>query len=194
MRDVNKVMRKLLWIFLIVALAAAVSSSAVAEETLTTPEEGEPSLEVITNKFYYLAGDEGFVVLRLDTYGKMGNADIEVEVLSPSGKLVEGEMMYTKIPKEVIVNPNTMQTAQVLYDESIHYFGAERTAFRIIEFEIPMDILSGDYTITGRARGGGIVLEDEAIVHMEGPGGFLNIIFVVYIVILAYSVYLLRRE
>lgn len=187
-------MRKLLWILLVVALAAAACSSAVAEDTLTAPEEGEPSLEVITSKFYYMAGDEGFVVLRLDTYGKMENADIEVEVLSPSGKLVEGEMMYTKIPKEVIVNPNTMQTAQVLYDESIHYFGAERTAFRIIEFEVPMDILSGDYTITGRASGGGIVLEDEVIVHMEGPGGFVNIIFVVYIVILAYSVYLLRRE
>lgn len=187
-------MRKLLCIFMVIALAASATSSAVAEETLTTPEGGEPTLELITNKQYYRAGDEGFVVLRLDTYGKMESADIEVEVLSPGGKLVEGEMMYTRIPKEVILNPNTMQTAQVLYDESIHYFGAEKTAFRIIEFEVPMDILSGDYTITGRAGGGGIVLTDEATVHMEGPGGFLNIIFVVYIVILAYSVYLLRRE
>ena len=187
-------MRKFLCVLLVVAIAAAASSSAVAQDAITTSEEGEPVLEVITNKFYYAAGDVGFVVLRLDTYGKMDNADIEIEILSPSGKLVEGDMMYTKIPKEVIVNPNTMQTAQILYDESIQYFGDERTAFRIIEFEIPMDIMSGEYTVTGRASGGGIVLEDEAIVHMEGPGGFLNIIFVVYIVILAYSVYLLRRE
>jgi hypothetical protein len=187
-------MKKILWVLLVVTVMAAASSSAVAEDTIITPEEGQPALEVITNKNNYAAGDVGFVVLRLDTYGKMGSADIEVEVLSPSGKLVEGDMMYTKIPKEVIVNPNSMQTAQILYDESIQYFSDGRTAFRIIEFEVPMDIMSGEYTITGRASGGGIVLEDEAVVHMEGPGGFLNIIFVVYIVILAYSVYLLRRE
>ncbi len=187
-------MRKFMCILLVFVIAAAASSGAIAEDTITTPGEGEPALEVITNKLYYAAGDVGFVVLRLDTYGKMGSADMEVEILSPSGRMVGGDMLYTKIPKEVIVNPNTMQTAQVLYDESIEYFGDERTAFRIIEFEIPMDIMSGDYTITGRASGGGIVLEDEAVVHMEGPGGFLNMIFVVYIVILAYSVYLLRRE
>ncbi|MBN2331249.1 MAG: hypothetical protein JXC85_05540 [Candidatus Aenigmarchaeota archaeon] len=181
-------------LFIVLVASSPLARGALAEDAITAPEGGEPSLEVITNKFYYLAGEEGFVVLRLDTYGKMGTADIEVEILSPSGKLVDGGMMYTRIPKEVIVNPNTMQTAQILYDESIKYFGDEKTAFRIIEFEVPMDILSGDYTITGRAAGGGIVLHDEATVHMEGPGGFLNVIFVVYILILVYSVYLLRRE
>jgi len=178
--------------FLVLLLTISGPVLAGAEDVLTRPDQ--PALEIFTNKHSYLAGESGFVVLRLDTYGKIDSAEIEIEVLSESGKLVEGDILYTKIPARTIVNPETKQTVQFLYDESIHYFGPEKSIFRIIEFEIPMDIPTGDYAIAGRVTAGDMVLKGQTSVQIAGPGGFLDYIFLVYIAVLIYSLYLLRRN
>ncbi len=179
---------------LLALLLTPVCGMAVVEDSMHMSSGQFPTMELLTNKESYGAGDHGFVVLRLDTYGLMDSADIEVEILSPSGKLVEGDILYTDIPKETVMNPETKQTVQVVYEESVEYFGPEKTIIRMVEFEIPMDVLTGDYTITGMASGGGSVLKQQKTVHITGPGGFVDYIFLVYIAMLVYSLYLLRRE
>jgi hypothetical protein len=187
-------MKKSGFVFSVLFLVLLISCPmlAGAQDTLTTPDE--PALEIFTNKKSYHAGDSGFAVLRLDTYGKLDSAEIQIEILSPGGKLVEGDILYTKIPKGTIVNPDTKQTVQVLYDESIYYFGPEKTIYRTVDFEVPMDIPTGDYIISGQVTGAGVVLHEKTGVHISGPGGFLNYIFLLYIVVLLYSLYLLRRS
>jgi hypothetical protein len=168
-----------------------VSPSAIAQDAIS--DKGEPRLEILSNKAAYGAGEGGFIVIRLDTFGKMDSARIELEITSPVGKFVEGDILYTDIPETAVVNPNTRQTAQVMYNEGIGYFGAGNSIIRIVEFEVPMDVSSGTYSITGRASGAGMSLEDSIEVSMSGPGGFMDVIFILYIAALLYSLYLLRK-
>jgi hypothetical protein len=193
MLSINYDMKWSVFVLLALVLIPA-CAMAVAEGPVLTDSGQFPTMELLTNKESYSAGDSGFVVLRLDTYGMMDSADIEIEILSPSGKLVEGDILYTDIPEETVLNPETKQTVQVVYEESVEYFGPEKTIIRMVEFEIPMDVLTGDYMITGMASGGGSVLEQQKTVHITGPGGFMDYIFLVYIAMLVYSLYLLRRE
>jgi hypothetical protein len=172
-------------------LLMAVPQFAAAQDALT--ESDEPTLHIFTNRAHYEGGERGFVVLVLETHGKMQSAEIEIEVLSESGNLVEGDILHTKIPMTSIVNQGTKQTVQLMYDESITYFGPEKTVYRTVDFEVPMDISTGRYTITGRVTSPGIVLNEEASIYITGPGGFLDVMFLVYIAALVCSFYLLRR-
>lgn len=173
------------------AFLALGPAAVLAQNIMST--SNEPSLQLYTNKGSYEAGDEGFVVLQLDTYGQMDSAEIEIQVLSESGKLVEGYLLYTKIPKSTLVNPETKQTTQVIYDESIQYFGPEKTIFRIINFEIPLDVPTGSYSVIGLVSGNAISLKGETSMYVTGPGGSVNLIFLAYLAVLVFSLYLIRR-
>lgn len=155
---------------------------------------GEPALLLYTNKPAYSAGESGFLILILETYGKMDSAEMEIGVLSPRGVMVEGYLIYTDIPKTVVVDRFSQQTEQVVYNESVPFFGRERTIYRVIDFEVPLDVLTGEYRISGLVTGSGFTLREEVPVHFSGPGGFLDVIFLVYIAVLLFSLYLLRRS
>ena len=169
--------------------ASVLAAAAHAADTLT----GSPSLSLQTSKDRYYAGESGFVVIRLDTYGLIEEVDMEVEVLSPAGKLVEGDMLYVRIPATTTVLEEG-QSVQTIYTETLTYFGPGKSVYRTVPFEIPLDIANGEYTVAARAVYSGGTLKDETTVQMMGPGGFLDIIFAVYLVILALSVYMLRRS
>jgi hypothetical protein len=175
-----------------VLLLMASAAAASAQETLKGHEV--PTLHIFTDRGFYEGGERGYVVLVIDTYGQVERAGIEVEVLSESGAVVEGDLLYTNIPQAVIVNPQTKQTMQKMYEESITYFGPQVTVYRFVEFEVPLDAKTGDYTITGRVFSSEIALEEETMIHVTGPGGFMDIIFLLYIAVLLVSFYLLRRN
>lgn len=167
-------------------------SMVQAQDTLSRSDT--PVLEAYANKDSFEAGEHGFVIVVLETYGKMESALIEVEVLSPSGKFTEGDILYTKIPQESVFNEQTSQTAQIIYSESVEYFTPQKTIFRLVDFDVPINAKTGDYKIAVRVTGADVSLVEEDVIGISGPGGFLDIIFLAYIVVLAISLfYLLRR-
>jgi len=177
-------------VFLVISVI--IQCAPVYADELT--DSRNPALHITTNKNLYEAGERGFIVVRLDTYGKMDSAEIEMEILSSSGRLVEGDIIYTTIPSKTTVNTDTKQTEQTFYDESVTYFGEEKTIYRVIDFEIPLDTPEGTYSITARVTAPGIFLKEQEMVQISGPGGFVNFIFVAYAAVLLCAIYLLRRS
>ncbi len=151
-----------------------------------------PVLHLITNKASYDSGESGFVVLMMDTYGVIDKADIEVEMLSDDGRLVGGDVMSTEIP-ESSGEDEPYQTVQTIYQESVTYFGPERKVYRTVEFDVPLDARTGNYTILGRVVSPEATLTEKVGIHVTGPGGFTDVIFLAYIAVLGFSFYLIRR-
>jgi len=179
---------RILILILIVFLAIPV----VADE-LVILSETKPKLEIYTDKESYHAGERGVITTEIETFGKIQEAEIEIEILSPEGKLVYGYLLYTEIPKETILNPYSDQTIQILYHEDIGYMSPGRIVRRDIVFEVPIDAITGTYTINTKLRSPDITLGKSKFLYISGSGEVIDIIILIYIVILIFSLYLAWR-
>ena len=170
--------------FLILILTLALAMPVIAEQ---------PKIEIYTDKNTYLSGERGIITAEIETFGVIHEAEIEMEILGPSGKFVYGDLLYIQIPKKTILNPNTMQTEQVLYHEDIDYLDAGKTIRRNINFEVPINAVEGIYTVIVRLASPYITLEGSKYLYISGGGEVIDIIIIIYIVILILSLYLIWR-
>jgi hypothetical protein len=178
-----------LGLFLCSAFPYAAAQDAMAEAEV-------PSLHIMPSKASYEAGERGFAVLVIETYGKISQAEVELELLSSTGALKGGDVISTDIPGKDAGDtlPEKAVTQSWFYSEGVEYFAPEKTVYRVFPFDIPIDAQTGNYTLVGRVSGDGVSLREESRIRVEGPGGLVNLLFVGYIAVLLYSVYLLRRE
>jgi hypothetical protein len=154
----------------------------------------QPSMEIYTEKNTYLSGERGTINIRIDTFGRMSEAEIELEILSPGEKPIFGDIVYTKIPSEIILNENTEQTVQTLYQESIDFMGPEKTVIKSIGFEVPIDATEGIYTLYAKLTSPGMTLEKTKFLFISGGGEIIDVVILFYIVILIFSLYLVWRD
>jgi len=154
----------------------------------------EPRLEIYTDKNSYYAGEKGIITAEIETFGAIQEAEIEMEILSPEGKLVYGDLLYTKVPRESVLNPYTEQTVQVLYQEDIDYMSPGKIIRRNIDFEVPIDTKTGTYTINTKLVSPYMTLEKSKFLYISGEGEFVDVIIIIYIVILVFSLYLVWRD
>jgi hypothetical protein len=153
----------------------------------------EPSMEIYADKSTYLSGEIGTITVEVKTFGRMSEAEIELEILSPGGKPIFGDIVYTKMPSEIILNENTAQTMQTLYEESIDFMGPEKSVMRTIDFEVPIDATEGVYTLYTKLTSPGMTLEKSKFLFISGGGEIVDVIIIIYIVILIFSLYLVWR-
>jgi len=151
-----------------------------------------PTLHLASNKDSYESGESGFVVLMIDTYGIIKNAVIEVEILNKERNIIGGDIQETEVP-ESAGDGKVYQTMQTIYNESVTYFGPERKVYRTIDFDLPLDLRSGNYTIVGRVVSPEMTLSEKVGIHITGPGGYTDVMFLAYIAVLGFSFYLIRR-
>ena len=152
-----------------------------------------PRLEIYANRDSYYAGEKGIITAEIETYGIIRQAEIELEILSPEGKLIYGNLLYTEIPQKSILNPYTEQTEQILYHENIEYMGPEKIVKRNIDFEVPIDAVTGTYTMNMILRTPEIELKKSGFLYISGGGQMIDFIILIYIVILIFSLYLIWR-
>jgi len=161
---------------------------------LATPAfSQEPRIEIYTNKESYHAGERGIIIAEIETLGEMSEAEIEIEILSPEGKLVYGDLVYTRIPQRTVLNPYTEQTEQIIYHEDIEYLSPGKVVRRYVDFEIPIDVISGTYTVNVRLASAETFIEKSKSLYISGSGKYIEFVIVIYIVILIFSLYLLWR-
>lgn len=151
----------------------------------------KPRLNVCTNKCSYFAGEIGELEMTIDSLGMISEAEVEVEVLSPEGKLVYGDLFYTEMPAKTLLNPYTEQTQQVIYHEHIDYLSPEKTVKRNVYFEIPLDAPTGEYTINVKLFSPDLRLEKTNKIYINGGEETVDLIIIFYILVLAFSLYLL---
>ena len=143
----------------------------------------EPSIEVYSDRSTYLSGQIGTITVEVKTFGRISEAEIELEIFSPSGSPIFGDIIYTKIPSKIVLNENTEQTVQTLYQETIDFMGPEKTAVKTIEFEVPVDATEGVYTLYARMTSPGLTLESRKFLFISGGGEAVDIlIFSLYLV------------
>ncbi len=171
--------------FLSLALLLLLSMPVLAQQ---------PSMEIITNKNTYLSGESGTITVRIESFGRISEAEIELEIISPGGVPIFGDIIYTKIPSEIVLNENTEQTVQTLYRDNIDFMGPEKTVERNVEFEIPIDVTEGVYTLYAKLTTPGMVLEDSKFLFISGGGEAVDVVIIIYILILTFSLYLVWRE
>ena len=150
-------------------------------------------MEIYTDKNTYLSGQRGTITIEIQTFGRISEAEIELEILSPGGKPIFGDIIYTKIPSEIVLNENTEQTIQTLYQETIDFMGPEKTATKSIDFEIPIDATEGIYTLYMRMTSPGLTLDKTKYIFISGGGQVVDIVIIIYILILIFSLYLVWR-
>ncbi|NIO44037.1 MAG: hypothetical protein GTN36_00585 [Candidatus Aenigmarchaeota archaeon] len=165
----------------------------VADEITIAKETKESRLEIYTDRDSYYSGERGRIILEIETFGEMEEAEIELEILSPEGKFVYGDILYTEIPRKTVLNPDTEQTEQILYHEDISYMKPGKTIIRVIDFEVPIDAVTGTYTININLISPGITFGKSEFLYISGSGGSVDVIILVYIVILIFSLYLAWR-
>jgi hypothetical protein len=153
----------------------------------------QPTIEIYTDKNTYLSGQRGIIDIEVKTFGRISEAEIELEIISPGGVPIFGDIIYTKIPNEIVLNENTEQTIQTLYQETIDFMGPEKTACRSIEFEVPIDATEGIYTLYMRMTSPGLVLEKTKYLFISGGGEAVDFVIIIYIIILIFSLYLIWR-
>jgi hypothetical protein len=153
----------------------------------------DPSIEIFTDKNTYLSGHRGTITVEVKTYGRISEAEIELEILSPSGIPIFGDIIYTKIPSQIVLNENTEQTVQTLYQETIDFMGPEKTATKSIDFEVPIDATEGIYTLYARMTSPGMTLESRKYLFIGGGGEAVDFVIIIYILILIFSLYLIWR-
>ena len=154
----------------------------------------QPELNVYADKCSYEAGDSGKIITEIKTYGMIEDTLIEVEVLTPEGKLVYGDILYTEVPIKTILNPTITQTEQVVYHENIDYVGPEKTITRTIPFEVPLDAAEGFYTLNVRMTTPKMKMEDSKNIYIIGGGEKVDLIMLLYIMTLILSLYLIWRD
>ena len=154
----------------------------------------QPQLDVYTDKCSYEAGDNGKIITEIKTYGIIKDALIEVEILTPEGKLVYGDILYTQIPIKTILNPTVTQTEQVVYHENIDYVGPEKTITRTIPFEVPFNAIEGFYTLNVRMTTPEMRMESSKNIYIIGGGEKVDLIMILYILTLVFSLYLIWRD
>ena len=165
---------------------------ASAEDSMVAPRG--PTLHLIPSSSEYEAGEHAFVVVTLENLFDADSVDIEIQLLAPGGGLAGGDVAEYSVPETDTPNAGSKETVSEIYRESVTYFGGSRAIYRLVEFDVPLDAATGEYTIAARAAAGNTELEDKVRVSVSGPGGFMDITFLVYIAILFVSVYLIRRE
>lgn len=153
----------------------------------------EPSIEIFTDKNTYLSGHRGTITFEIKTYGRISECEIELEIISPSGRPIFGDIIYTKIPSVIVLNENTEQTVQTVYEEKIDFMGPEKTAIRSIDFEVPIDATEGIYTLYARMTSPGMTLESSKYLFIGGGGEAVDFVIIIYIIILIFSLYLVWR-
>ncbi|NIM47135.1 MAG: hypothetical protein GTN40_03185 [Candidatus Aenigmarchaeota archaeon] len=180
---------QILTLILIMLLALPV----VADE-LTIPKEAKGSrIEIYTDEESYYSGERGIIIAEIETFGEMQEAEIEIEILSPEGKLVYGDLLYTEIPRKTVLNAETEQTEQVIYHEDIGYMSPQKTIRRVIDFEVPIDAVTGTYTLNVNLRSPDITFGKSEFLYISGSGETIDFIILIYIVILIFSLYLIWR-
>jgi len=166
----------------------------VIADELTIPKDVKGSrIEIYTDKDSYFSGERGTIIAEIETFGEMQEAEIELEILSPEGKLVYGDLLYTKIPRKSVLNPGTEQTEQVLYHEDISYMSSGKTIRRVIDFEVPIDAVTGTYTLNVNLVSPDISFGKSEFLYISGSGQSVDVIIFIYIVILIFSLYLAWR-
>jgi hypothetical protein len=170
--------------FLVILLVLVLSVPVIAQE---------PSIEIYTDRNTYLSGQRGTVIIEAKTFGRISEAEIELEIFSPSGSPIFGDIIYTKIPSEIVLNENTEQTVQTLYDEDIDFMGPEKTASKSIDFEVPIDAPEGVYTLFARMTSPALTLESRKFLFISGGGEAVDFVLIIYIIILIFSLYLVWR-
>lgn len=143
----------------------------------------EPELNIYADRLVYGAGDSGLLILELNTYGVMREAEIEVVILSPENVIVDGAIIYTKVPEVVNINKDTWQTEQTVLKEGLEFLQEERTVLRKIDFTIPQAAPTGDYKVKARVVYIGGVLEEEGVMGVVG-GGVVDAILGIYVIII----------
>lgn len=154
----------------------------------------EPSVVISTDKNTYLSGEMGTISIEIETFGRMSEAEIELEIFSPGGVPIFGDIVYTKIPSEIVLNENTEQTIQALYRETIDFMGPEKSVVRNVNFEVPIDATEGIYTLYMKLTSPGLTLERNKYLFIVGGGEVVDFVIIIYIVILVFSLYLVWRE
>jgi len=166
----------------------------VVADELTIPKEARESrLEIYTDKDSYYSGERGKIILEIETFGVMQETEIELEILSPEGKLVYGDILYTEIPRKTVLNPDTEQTEQVIYHEDIGYMSSGKTIRRVIDFEVPIDAVTGTYTLNIELISPDMSFGKSEFLYISGSGNNVDVIILIYIVILIFSLYLAWR-
>ncbi len=178
---------------LILILILFLSVPIFADELTILKDMKGSRIEIYTDKESYVSGERGTIIIEVETFGKMEQAEIEIEILSPGGKLVYGDLLYTQIPRKTVLNPYTEQTEQVIYHEDIGYMGPGKIVRRIVDFEVPIDAVKGTYTLNVKLRSPDITFGKSESLYISGGGEAIDVIILIYIVILIFSLYLVWR-
>jgi len=143
----------------------------------------DPELNIYADRLVYGSGESGSLLLELNTYGLMKEAEIEVVILSPENVIVDGVIIYTEIPEKIVVNKDLWQTEQIILKEGFEFLGDEKTVLREISFTIPQAAPTGNYRVKARVLYIGGVIEEIGIFGVIG-GGVVDSILVVYVLII----------
>ncbi|MFH1473839.1 MAG: hypothetical protein ABIE55_02995 [Candidatus Aenigmatarchaeota archaeon] len=170
--------------FLALALILVFSATVFAQE---------PTMEIYTDRSTYLAGEIGTIRIEIESFGRISEAEIELEILSPGGVPIFGDIIYTKIPSEIVLNENTGQTVQTLYKDTIDFMGPEKSVVKNINFEVPINAEEGVYTLFMRLTSPGLTLHKANYLFISGGGEIVDVVIIIYIIILIFSLYLVWR-
>jgi hypothetical protein len=158
---------------------------------LATPVLADPSVVIETDKDYYAAGEQGLITVLITPDGVIKEAEIIIEVVTDEEIPVFADIIYTQIPYQTILN-NHEVTMQVIYNEDISYF-ENLTARRDIIFDVPLEVPIGNYTINVMLESPDITLTTSKEIEIYGSGNYVDILFIIYILILVYVIYMLIR-
>lgn len=146
----------------------------------------QPELNVTTDKDVYQTGDRGKIIITLNTYGLMKNAEIEATILSPENVIIGGAIIYTDIPERISTSKGGLQTEQVILQEDLDYIQPEKAITRVVNFEVPSAAYSGEYNVNVRAISGNMVLEKSTSITIFGTGVIESILLIYLLAIIIF--------
>lgn len=153
-----------------------------------------PLLQVYTDEYSYLSGDICYMTIKLDTYGRLSQGEVSVELTDRNGALADGVIFHTSVPEKFVQNSGRKETVMEVINEGVQYNSPEKTIYRTVDFRIPADLEPGIYNVgvmffapEGRLSAG------SRIEVASGDGSGMGIVLAIYIFLIIYTVYTLRR-
>lgn len=148
-------------------------------------------LNVSTDKLLYFSGDIGKIFINIGSV-KKGEYTLVVEIRSSSGKIIEGFIVDTEFPSYSYVVSDDRYTSQILLKELLHSIYRDNF-LREIHFKV-RNVESGKYTIVAFLydNTGKKISSNIHEIEIVNPRIQINLIIFIYLLILIYSIYIMR--